>query len=383
MTTRRRNALFLLLFAVVTAVGLSLLWRGRRRADTRQRALDAVPNGALLVASVDLAELRASPLGARFLREGREIPGLGRVKDVCGFDPMETLREVALGIPAAGDAGEFGIVGVGNVDDEALLACIGKVIEARGGRSVVTQVGSFRTIRDADLATPGGEIAVRRGGPVLLGGGAYLRAMIDTADGRWPTVRASAAHGQLSHAVGDGSGTVTVVLSPEQREALAAELTAAGTAASPAASVIAAALGVRLGPVVSLHGVVACDRRDSCAELAVALRAARDERAADPATRLVGVGAVLGRVQIEPEGELLHLRVDLPADEAATLVDRVLTLRGIRHPMPDERRRPPPEVSQPPPADDIVRPTPAASAAPRASAPAKSASPVGSAAPRP
>ena len=84
---------------------------------------------------------------------------------MCGFDPMDTLSEVAIAIPAAGDAGEFGLVATGAVDDEALLACASKVIDARGGHAVTTSVGSFRSVRDAALSTNGGEIAVRKGGP--------------------------------------------------------------------------------------------------------------------------------------------------------------------------------------------------------------------------
>src|SRR5437773_541082 len=94
----------------------------------RGRALDAIPSGALLLATADLAALRASPVGAPFLHEGREIPGLGKVRDVCGFDPIDTLTEVALAIPAAGDAGEFGLSAAGDVDADALVACASKVI---------------------------------------------------------------------------------------------------------------------------------------------------------------------------------------------------------------------------------------------------------------
>jgi len=377
--TRTRNALVLVGFAAATSAGLAWIWGHRQSPDLRAHALDAVPNGALLVATADLGVLRASPVGGRFLQQGREIQGLGKVRDVCGFDPLDSLTELALAIPAAGEAGDFGVVGAGPVDDEALLACAAKVIEARGGRSVVTTVGSFRTVRDAELPTPGGEIAVRKGGPVLLGGGAYLRAMIDAADGRSPSVRASVAHAELGRAVGEAAVRVTVVLTPEQRETLAAELRGAGGGVAPASSLVAAGLGIQLGPVVSLHGVLACEQAKPCAALAEDLRSARDARAADGATRLIGVGAVLQRVQIEAEGLLVQARVEMPADDAAQLVDRVLTLRGFRHPMPSDE---PPRHEAPPPADEVVRPAPSGtgSAAPAVTS-AKSAKPRSSAHP--
>lgn len=327
MQTRTRNGLALL---ALLALGGGLAWFATRRpaVDLTPRALDAIPGGALLVATADLAALRASPLGAPFLREGREIPGLGKVKDVCGFDPMDTLEEVAVAIPAAGEGGEFGLAAAGSIQDEALLACASKVIAARGGRPVVTQIGSFSTVRDAALDTPGGEIAVRHGGPVLLGGGAYLRAMIDAADGRSPTIRSSVAHSRLAAQIGGTAARVTVVLTPEQRVQLADELALTGAGDSPAASIFAGGLGVDLEPAVALHGVIACASAAACVDLGVKLGAARDARVADLGTQLVGFAAVLERVQLQPEGELLHVRVSVPTDEAGPLIERLVTLRG-------------------------------------------------------
>ena len=100
MTTRARNALVLAAFAVVATLGLFGVWRIRQRPDLRQGALDAVPNGALLVVTAELGALRSSAIGGRFLQEGREIPGLGKVRDVCGFGPLEVLSEVAIAVPA-------------------------------------------------------------------------------------------------------------------------------------------------------------------------------------------------------------------------------------------------------------------------------------------
>lgn len=355
MQTRTRNALAFLAVAAACGGGLAWVAQHRQVPDLKGHALDAIPGGALLVATADIEALRASPVGAPFLRQGREIPGLGKVRDVCGFDPMDTLREVALAIPAAGDAGEFGLSASGDVDAEALLACAAKVIEGRGGRPVVTSVGSFRSVRDAAAGASAGEIAVRKGGPLLLGGGAYLRAMIDAADGRTPTIRASVAHTQLAQEVGDASVRITVVLTPDQRQALSEELANGGEAGSPAAAIVAGALGVKLGPTVALHGVLACDGEAACSRLAVTLKAARDDRASDYATRLVGFGGVLEQLQIEPKGQTLHARVSVPSDQAVPLAERLVTLRSFRHPMPDK-----------PPAPIQLAPSGSPSAAPRA-----------------
>jgi hypothetical protein len=352
--TRTRRALAAL--ALVGALGGGIAWFATRRsaADVTPRALDAIPAGALLVATADLKALRASPLGAPFLREGREIQGLGKVKDVCGFDPMDSIEEVAVAIPAAGEGGDFGLAAAGPIQDEALLACASKVIAARGGRPVVTPIGSFSTVHDAALDAPGGEIAVRRGGPVLLGGGAYLRAMIDAADGRTPSIRSSVAHSRLAAEVGGGAARITVVLTPEQRVQLADELALSGAGDSPAASILAGALGVDLGPTVAIHGVVACAGAAACVDLGARLKAARDARVEDYGTRLMGFSAVLERVRLEPEGELLHVRLEVSAEEAGPLIERLIVLRGgLSHPdvgvgSPGEPGSAPPPTPKPP-----------------------------------
>ena len=375
--TRTRNAIALAAFVAAAAAGLSVVARSRRTPELGGRTLDAIPSGALLVATADLAALRASPVGAPFLREGREIPGLGKVRDVCGFDPIDALEEAALAIPAAGDSGEFGLVASGPVDHDAVIACAAKVIEARGGRPVITTIGGFRSVRDASLATSGGEIAARKGGPLLLGAGTYLRSMIDAADGRAPSVRSSRAHAALGREIAGASVAirVTVVLSPEQRRTLVEELESGGAAASPARSISGGALGVRVGASVAMHGVIACDDAAACDRLAVSIQRARDARAGDALLRLLGVSALLEKVRVEPAGELVHARVDVPTEQAAQLAERLLSLRGLTRREPAERaarpKLPPDEVITPRPGPPSAPPSASASPASSAGSPGK------------
>ncbi|WP_437763131.1 hypothetical protein WME77_34520 [Sorangium sp. So ce764] len=363
MQPRTRDGLVLLLVGVLLGGGVAwLLGRRRESPPAAPRALDAVPAGAMLVATLDLPALRASPAFASFLREEREIPGLGKVRDVCGFDPVAALTEVAIAIPAAGEGGEFGLVAAGAVQDEALLACASKVIEARGGRPVVSGIGSFRAVQDSS-AEGHGEIAVRPGGPILLGGGAYLRAMIDAAEGRAGSVGASGAHDDIARAVGEGAARVTVVLTPEQRAEIGRELALSGSSRSPAASLLSGGASVALGPEIAVHAAVLCDAEAPCAALGAELRAARDARAADLATRLVGFGALLERIAITAEGKALHARVKLSPEEAGVLVDRLASLRGLRQPALAPRRPPAQGDSDAPPRGDAA-PPPRGDAAP-------------------
>ncbi|HTN86592.1 MAG TPA: hypothetical protein VL242_22985, partial [Sorangium sp.] len=107
---------------------------------------------------------------------------------------------------------------------------------------------------------------------------------------------------------------------------------ASGAGRSPAASIRSGGVGVALGPEIAVHGAVLCDAEAPCAALGAELRAARDARAEDFATRLIGFGAVLERVAIAAEGKALHARVKLSAEEAGVLVDRLASLRGLRQP---------------------------------------------------
>jgi len=354
--TRTRNALVIAGVSAVAIAAGAWIWRERQTPERTPNALDAIPNDAMLVATADLGALRRSGAAAPLLSETREIPGLGPVRQVCGFDPLANLTEIAVAVPASGDSGELGLVAAGAIDDEALLACASKVIEARGGRSVVNTIGTFRTVRDATMSTSGAEIAVRKGGPVLLGAGTYLRAMIDTADGHVPSIQGDPAHARLAGEVGAGSVRVTVVLTPEQRRTLAEELAASGAQGSPAGAVTGIGLSVTLGARVDLHGVVACDAAKACAELSGVLDGKRAAGADDMLVRLVGIGAVLERMRITPTGDRIHARVDMATDEATTLIERILALRAASRRGDDERPRRPREEPAPPPPDTVVQP---------------------------
>lgn len=336
MRTRTKNAIVFAVGGALLASGLAYAAKHRKVADLSTHAIDAIPGGALVVATADLAALRASPVGAPFLKQGREVPGLGKVRDVCGFDPMDTLDEAALAVPAAGDTGDFGVAATGRVDPDAILACAGKIIEARGGKPIITTIGTFRSVHDATMPATGGEIAVRKGGPLLLGGGAYLRAMVDAVEGRVPTAKSSLAHAALGKELGDAASVrVTFVLTPEQRRTLLEEL-GSSSVANPASSVVAAGAGARIGSDVALHAVVATNDPAAATKLAAGLDEARLAKVDDYSFQLVGFGELFKSVKISVDGELVHLRVTMPADHASVLLDRAMKLGGLRHPMPSD-----------------------------------------------
>jgi len=320
-----RYALAVLAVGLVGGVGY-FVW-AKTKSPAFESSLDALPDGALLVATADIRALRRSSALAPIFSETGDIPGIGNVRDVCGFDPLERITDVAIGIPAAGVDGDFGLVASGAIDAEAFLACASKVIETRGGRPVVNPIGSFRTVRDSAALASGAEIAVRDGGPILLGAGTYLRAMIDAADARVPRVTSDLLHERLSREVGNGALRITVVLTPEQRRTLNEELARGGAQGSPAAAMIGVGVAFSVDERVGLSGVVVCDAANACGELGRTFDARRTSQSDDPFVKLLGAKPLLERMKITSEGTRIAARVDMSTDEATHIVERLMLVR--------------------------------------------------------
>lgn len=352
---RRASRAFVLFLAAVAAVAAGIFFHHARKPEPlpppapKADLLDAVPTSPMLLFTVDLDALRASRLGALVAsQEGAGI--LGRVRATCGFEPVDSLREVALVVPASQDDADFGLVAVGDVDQAAIVGCAEKVIGARGGTPVTTTLGSFRAVRDASTAS--GEIAVRAGGPLLVGAGNYLRTMVDTADGALPTVRTDSAHAALRAAIADVPlARVSIVLSPRQRATIADEVRrTGGRAPSALTSVLAAALGAKITPeIVQIHGVVLVEDAEHAKELEAAFDAVRKQRADDPLLRLLGLGQLLDRVRLQVDGTQLHVHLELTIAEAEIVADKITALReGRGEGDPDPSTAPAPAASAAP-----------------------------------
>ncbi len=332
---RRSRLRAAILALIVIALGASAFafWRSQRSvplppAPAKADLLDAIPTAPMLLATIDLDALRASRLGA--LLQAQEGPSvLGRVRETCGFEPVDSLRAIALVIPASTDDADFGLVAVGDLNQAAIVDCAQKVIASRGGKPISTTLGSFRTVRDT--AASSGEIAVRNGGPLLVGAGNYLRTMVDTADGSLATVRTDRAHVALRLALVEGTqAKVTIVLTAHQRATIADEVgRSGGRAPSALTAVLAAALGAKVTPeTVQLHAVVLVENETSAKDLLVAFDALRKERADNPLLRLLGLGQQLDRVRIRAETTQIHLELEMTITEVEMLADKLLALRG-------------------------------------------------------
>jgi hypothetical protein len=342
MTPRAKKGAAIGLIAALALGGAGYAWHrhnvpaalppARPHAD----ALDAVPNDTELLMTLDLKALRASPL-ATALDSGSAGSWLGSVKGVCGFEPVDSIDELAIAAPFGGADGDFGIVGAGGIDQEKLLDCASKVVTGRGGKPVSSTVGTFKTVRDvsAPSSSATGEIAARAGGPLLIGSGDYMRSMIDAADGAVPGVKTNQAHAALRAAVADGALLqLSIVLGPSQRTAIAEEVDHAGGRA-PAAlkGVVAAALGAKVtSETVQAHAVILVSDEAQAKDLADALSALKKQRSEGAFLRILGLDSLVSHIRVTADGKEVHARGEITIEEAKDIVDRLSALNEAPSP---------------------------------------------------
>ena len=369
--------------------------------------LDAVPRDAFLVATIDVEALRASPLAAPLVggdagQRGAEVLGMRALVDACGFDPLARVKDLAIAIPEGGDTGDFGLVATGDLAREEFVACAEKIIVARGGRPKVGARGSFTTIEDESEAagTTGAtgkragapKLALKDGGPFLIGRGAWHEAMIDAADGAAPSVKTNDAHAKLRDALLAGADdktpdhvtraspraiVATAMLPKALRERLKGEMGAelgpldagsAGNVASNAASnaTMGGVLGVEMAGVAITAGAAGadtelsvelrCESAQACDEVKRLIERKRLAFSQDFGVRLIGLGPLIDSLRVHAAGTALSATAHAPTDELARAIDRALQLRSRLPARPDDGQKPAPPPLPPPSARERIVP---------------------------
>jgi len=330
---------YLLFFGLVVAVIAAAFALGRSRASTT--LLDSVPRDAWLVASVDVAALRASPLAAPLLGGGEKtpIPGLGSLVARCGFDPVTRLREVVVTSPENGERGDFGVAFSGDLTKDELSKCAENVIRARGGSPATSTRGGFTLVQDARDATHA-RLAYREGGPFLVGSGSWLDAMIDATEHK--TERLRPEHTELRAALAGKDGArsaivVTALLPASVRDKLKAELGpelggAGDKAYAGVLAVNAAGIAVRLGgpaadPAASTTEIAAelrCETDSACDEVKKLIERKRLSFARDLTVRLIGLGPLLDSLTVDGHGVALEATARASTGELARGLQRII-----------------------------------------------------------
>jgi hypothetical protein len=286
--------------------------------------LAALPAGAAFAMTVDLDRVRQSELGTALAGGSRTAPSLQGVSSICGFDPTAQIRALAVAIPATRAAPtqtaelEFGIAATGSFDQNSLADCAAAVVTHRGGTPTRTQIGSFLSVRDRS-GDSSGEIAVRDAGPVLVGAGSYLRDMIDTADGRLPSLATDELHLALRRTVGaHGMLVASWVLPPGWLERL---LGSSMVDASPLAQLRAAAFRLDLAPEVQARAVLGCEKPASCHQVEEVLKRLLSVFEAELVPR--PFRELARRVKVSSVERQVSIRLSLSQAEAQLLVDEL------------------------------------------------------------
>ena len=284
--------------------------------------LSVLPPGSAFVLSADVARLEQAPLGP-FL--AKRLGHLGRASDLgklCGFDPLTRLAQLALAVPAAGEAAQehaddFGIVATGRFSASEITRCASAAIAQRGGEPALSTLGGFSSVRDRKGS--GGEVA-SKDGLLIVSGGSYFRELVDAADGNAPAREhedpRDARHAALRRALGSGDIVATWLLSDRWFERVSGDSSAR---LSPFGAV--RALGARLivSSDVRVSVLLECVDADGATRIATLIgdmRTSLGSLALAPA-----LSDAARRIELSPAGAELRLSLTLSQDELAALFD--------------------------------------------------------------
>ena len=154
--------------------------------------MSLLPVDSEAVIGINFAQLSKSPLWQQFVapKLGNQA-GIEKFKTLCGFDPMESLKSIAIGMKGLGGGEPSGVIVVHGYDKTKAMACFDKdgVTEAEKDGSKVTidgdvvlvtdksgkQVG-FTFVNDSTaIAVLGPDAASKDGIKKVAGGGSALK----------------------------------------------------------------------------------------------------------------------------------------------------------------------------------------------------------------
>jgi hypothetical protein len=258
-------------FVVFSLAAAVLLWKQRAPPPVRplpppRELTEIVLPGAALLATLDVAALRASPWGRMLLVRLAELTqGNGKVG--CTDEVFARAERVAFAIPSEGSTSanlDLGIVAEGRFGGASTIACAESLLRSRGAEPSRVTLGGYLALR----ARRGrAELAVRDGGPLIVSDGPYFRELVDRSlatvtPGRSPQ---ETVHVRLRSELGPAPLLLTWVLPPGWLEHW---LEDPEVSRSPLAQVRALGIRARLSDALSLRAVIAAADADSARRVA-------------------------------------------------------------------------------------------------------------------
>ena len=251
---------------------------------------EAVPEGPALLVTLDVTALGTSAARLLLQSGGDSLLGL---RELCGFEPLLALRQVALAVPpSAGQATpDFALIAQTTLESEPALRCAEAVIRKRGGDPARSRLGAFESVRDRKK--PLGEVALRADGLFVLSGGEYFRAVVDAASGARSNDDAARLRSAVHAKVRGNLGRHQIVLSALPSDALALP------------GVQALGIGLDIGREVDLRGALYCASVDACRAAQAWLAGVLGDAAKRPELAWVaGVRSVQRGAELDVSGRL-------------------------------------------------------------------------------
>lgn len=350
------------LVGLVGAIGALFLFRsGRGSAPNDPDAV--VPRDSFLAATIDLAELRRSPvyetvIGREAAKHGSSasLPtralGMANLAEACGFDPLSRVEKLAVAVPEEeGDRGDFGVAARVQVTREELEKCTKALGSQHAGENRTHDVGPFTVLEDAG----GRKLGYASSGLLVVGKGSWFDTMLATGAHEKPSLRDASEHTALRSTLTGREGwakptvLVTALLPRSLRDRLKKEMAAEEPSTDASASIMSGVLGVSAAGIAIRAGSagenldarleLVCDTAEACTSVQKLIQRKRLDWSKDLTLRMVGFGALIDSLDVRVDGTAVHASLSTSANALAAAIDRALRFRSHRA---EEPAPPPP-----------------------------------------
>jgi hypothetical protein len=337
-----RNLAFLLALAAI--VGLLAYGLSRRETGPRD-LLASAPERAMLLAELDVPALRASSLFLELV--GESDAGLDRIREACGFDPLDSFRTVQVFVLRAPEPGgddeeealdEVAFVARGDLDHEALARCVGEVVSGDGG-------GVHRTIlegADAIASDHGTSVAAFLGRDgVVAGADVVVAELLRIQAGASPAMARDDRLERLLRRVGrvgregaeERAHVRAVARLPRQWQRFLGRLGELAAEDVPLDRARALGLGASLADGVSVSLAIDLDSADAASDAQHAIERRITDARRDPELAASALAVTLAHLDVDAAGGDLVLRATLDRpelDATVALVRRYLAAERAR-----------------------------------------------------
>jgi hypothetical protein len=297
------------------------------------------PAETRVVASVDLARVRAAPLWARLAALAEEDPAdrtrIQALASRTGLDPLRQIRRVVAAFPdSARQRGQFAVIIEGNGFDEKRLVAYAREEAAPRGIRIEAASRGRRTLWTASgpERTAGFFLGDDR---FVLGGGGWAELMVDLANDR-KAERQGAAAGPPSAAEAEELAHLCARIDRTRALWFAAivpldvrRVLLDDPRHDSAASVTRLAAAVDLGPGLTADLVAdlsnAADARVLVDRIQVSVREAKR----NAKVLMLGLAPYLDALSARAEGPSLRVRLALGEPQLRDLVDRLVGLLRV------------------------------------------------------